>query len=206
MAQYFCINPITPQMRLIQQAVEIIRQGGVIAYPTDSSYAFGCSLGNKQAMQRIRQIRQLQEQHNFTLVCDSLAEISRYAQVDNTVYRLLKRFTPGPYTFILKATPEVPRRLQTPKRRTIGLRIADFAIVSALLQTLGEPLISSTLILPGDSLPLNDAAEIRRLLEPNIELVIDGGPCDIQPTSVVDLTAEQPQILRRGKGVLDSFE
>ncbi len=206
MAQFFSIHPLNPQLRLIHQAVEIIRGGGVIAYPTDSSYALGCELGNKQAVQRIRRIRQVGDEHNFTLVCSDLSELSVYARVDNDTYRLLKRFTPGPYTFILAATREVPRRLQNPKRRTIGLRVPDFPIITEMLKQLDEPLMSSTLILPGARLPVNDAYDIREQLEHEVDLVIDGGPCDLEPTTVVDLVQGIPQIHRHGKGDTSAFE
>jgi tRNA threonylcarbamoyl adenosine modification protein (Sua5/YciO/YrdC/YwlC family) len=206
MAQYFSIHPVNPQKRLIHQAVEIISGGGVVAYPTDSSYALGCSIGNKEAMNRIRRIRKVGDEHNFTLVCKDLSELSFYAKVDNDIYRLLKRFTPGPYTFILAATREVPRRLQNPKRRSIGLRVPDFAIVEMLLDELSMPLMSSTLIMPGEVLPLNDAEIIRERLEHDVDLVIDGGPCDIQPTSVIDLVSGIPVVRRLGKGDVSTFE
>ena len=206
MAQFFSIHPENPQRRLINQAVEIVRKGGVIAYPTDSSYALGCAIGNKDAMNRIRRVRQVGDEHNFTLVCKDLSEISIYAKFDNDIYRLLKRFTPGPYTFILAATREVPRRLQNPKRRTIGIRVPDYPIVSMLLDGLGEPLMSSTLILPGDDLPLNDAEEIREMLEHDVDLVVDGGPCDIQPTSVIEMSEGLPRVVRYGKGDISAFE
>jgi tRNA threonylcarbamoyl adenosine modification protein (Sua5/YciO/YrdC/YwlC family) len=206
MAQFFSIHPDNPQPRLAHQAVEIVRRGGIIAYPTDSSYALGCAIGNKEAMKRIRRIRKVGDEHNFTLVCRDLTELSLYAKVDNNVYRLLKRFTPGPYTFILAATREVPRRLQNPKRRSIGLRVPDFPIVSMLLGDLGEPVMSSTLIMPGEQLPMNDAEEIRERLEHDIDLVIDGGPCDIQPTSVIDMVSGIPNVLRYGKGDTSPFE
>lgn len=205
MSQYFQIHPHTPQPRLIHQAVEIIRAGGVIAYPTDSSYALGCALGNKEAMQRIRRIRKVDDKHNFTLVCKDLAELSNYAKVNNGTYRMLKRFTPGAYTFILAATSEVPRRLQHPKRRSIGLRVPDYPIVTELLAQLGEPLMSSTLIMPGFDLPHNDPEVIREQLEHVIDLVIDGGPCDLQPTTVVDMVSEVPEVLREGKGDVAAF-
>ncbi len=205
MAQYFRIHPVNPQGRLIHRAAEIIRQGGVIAYPTDSSYALGCAMGSKSAMERIAKIRKVSSEHNFSLVCQDLSELSLYATVDNDIYRLLKRFTPGPYTFILNATREVPRRLQNPKRRSIGLRAPDFPIVKLLLDTLQEPIISSTLILPGEMLPLNDAREIRDILEHQIDLVIDGGPCDNKPTSVINLVEGIPQVLRAGKGETGLF-
>ncbi len=205
MAQYFSIHPMNPQARLIRQAVEIIKQGGVIAYPTDSSYALGCAMGSKKAMERIARIRKISSDHNFSLVCQDLSELSLYATVDNDMYRLLKRFTPGPYTFILAATREVPRRLQNPKRRSIGLRVPDFPIVKMLLDMLQEPIMSSTLILPGEELPRNDAAVIRDILESEIDLVIDGGPCDNEPTSVINLVSGIPEVLRAGKGEIDFF-
>lgn len=203
MAQYFSIHPVNPQGRLIHQAAEIIKQGGVIAYPTDSSYALGCAIGSKKAMDRIAKIRKISSEHNFSLVCQDLSELSLYATVSNDMYRLLKRFTPGPYTFILAATREVPRRLQNPKRRSIGLRVPDFPIVRMLLDTLKEPIMSSTLILPGEVLPMNDASDIRDILEHEIDLVIDGGPCDNIPTSVVNLVGGIPEVLRVGKGEID---
>ncbi|MGR3984077.1 MAG: L-threonylcarbamoyladenylate synthase [Gammaproteobacteria bacterium] len=205
MSQYFKAHPSNPQPRLIRQAVGIIRAEGVIAYPTDSSYALGCAIGNKPAMERIRRIRQVDAEHNFTLVCKDLSELSVYAAVNNDAYRLLKRFTPGPYTFILEATREVPRRLQHPRRRSIGLRVPDYPIVSALLAQLGEPLMSSTLIMPGERLPLNDPEDIRERLEHAVDLVIDGGPCDWLPTSVVDLVSGAPQVRREGKGDVSAF-
>lgn len=206
MAQYFQIHPRNPQHRLIRQAVEILRRGGVVAYPTDSSYALGCTIGNKEAMETIRRIRRVDDDHNFTLVCRDLSELSLYARVDNDMYRLLKRFTPGPYTFILGATREVPRRLQHAKKKTIGLRVPDFPIVDALLAELDEPIMSSTLILPGERLPMNDAEEIREKLEHEIDMVIDGGPCDLEPTTVVDLITGIPRVLRSGKGDTSVFE
>lgn len=206
MAQFFAIHPHNPQRKLAHQAVEILRSGGVVAYPTDSSYALGCSIGNKEAMQRIRRIRKVGDEHNFTLVCSDLSELSLYARVDNNVYRLLKRFTPGPYTFILAATREVPRRLQNPKRRSIGLRVPAYPIVTMLLGDLGEPIMSSTLIMPDEQIPMNDANEIRDRLEHDVDLVIDGGPCDIQPTTVIDLVSGIPRILRYGKGDTSAFE
>ena len=205
MAQFFQIHPDNPQGRLIHQSVEILRKGGVIAYPTDSSYALGCTIGNKDSMEVIRRIREVDSNHNFTLICRDLSELSVYARVDNDMYRLLKRFTPGPYTFILAATREVPRRLQHAKRKTIGLRVPDFPIVTALLAELDEPIMSSTLIMPGDILPLNDAAEIREQLEHQVDMVIDGGPCDLSPTSVVDMVEGVPRVLRIGKGDVEAF-
>ncbi|SFE58395.1 L-threonylcarbamoyladenylate synthase [Nitrosomonas sp. Nm166] len=205
MAQFFSIHITTPHLRLIRQAATIVRNGGVIVYPTDSCYALGCHLGDKTAMSRIRAVRQLDDQHHFTLVCRNLAEISTYARVDNSQYRLLKATTPGGYTFILQATREVPRRLQHPKRNTIGLRIPDHPVVLALLEELDEPLLSSTLKLPGDELPLTDAEEIRRRLEHQVDLVMDGGPCGIEMTTVIDLTDDVPQLIRQGKGSLEPF-
>ena len=205
MAQFFSINPDNPQLRLIRQAVAILRSDGVIVYPTDSCYALGCHLGDKNAMTRIRTIRQVDDRHHFTLVCRDLAEISHYAKVDNSQYRLLKASTPGSYTFILEATREVPRRLQHPKRNTIGLRIPRHPVVQALLEELKEPLLSSTLMLPGDELPLNDAEEIRDRLEHQVELVLDGGPCGLEMTTVIDLTGEVPELTRQGKGSLTPF-
>lgn len=205
MAQFFSINPNNPQLRLIRKAAAIVRSDGVIVYPTDSCYALGCHLGDKNAMTRIRTIRQVDDRHHFTLVCRDLAEISRYAKVDNSQYRLLKASTPGSYTFILEATREVPRRLQHPKRSTIGLRIPSHPVVQALLEELKEPLLSSTLMLPGDELPLNDAEEIRDRLEHQVELVLDGGPCGLEMTTVIDLTGEVPELTRQGKGSLTPF-
>ncbi len=205
MSQFFQIHPDNPQPRLIDQAVEIIRKGGVIAYPTDSGYALGCHLGDKHAQERIRRIREVDDKHNFTLVCRDLSELATYAKVDNTAYRLIKSLTPGPYTFILAATREVPRRLQNPKRKTIGLRVPDNRIAQALLETLGEPLMSSTLILPGDDLPLTDPYDIRDTLEHSLDLVIDGGYCGFEPTTVVDLTGDAPVVLREGLGDVSVF-
>lgn len=202
MAQFFSIHPDTPQSRLIRQAVEIIRAGGVAVYPTDCSYAIGCHIGDKAAMERIRAIRQVDDRHHFTLVCRNLAEIAQYAKVDNQQYRLLKACTPGSYTFILQASREVPRRLQHPKRSTIGLRVPANPIVEALLDELNEPLLSSTLILPGESLPMNDPYEIRTLLEHSVDVILDGGYCDVEMTTVVDLTSDVPELVRRGKGDL----
>lgn len=200
MAQYFTIHPDNPQPRLVRRAVEIVREGGVIVYPTDSCYALGCHLGDKSAMERMRAIRQVDARHHFALVCRDLAEISVYARVDNTQFRLLKSATPGSYTFILKATRELPKRLLHPSRRTIGLRVPDHRVVQALLAELGEPLLSSTLMLPGDEWPLNDTAEIRDRLEHAVDLVLDSGSCGITPTTVVDLTGEAPVVTRVGKG------
>jgi len=204
-AQFFSIHTDTPNIRLIRQAVAIVRSGGIIVYPTDSCYALGCHIGDKDAMTRIRTIRQVDERHHFTLVCRNLAEIATYAKVDNSQYRLLKATTPGSYTFILQASREVPRRLQHPKRSTIGLRIPGHPVVQALLEELEEPLLSSTLILPGDELPLNDAEEIRERLEHQVELVMDAGSCGIDMTTVIDLTTDVPALVRPGKGALEPF-
>ncbi len=203
MSQFFQIHPDNPQQRLIDKAVEIINGGGVIVYPTDSGYALGCHLGDKTAMERIRSIRQVDAKHNFTLVCRDLSEIALYAKVENSVYRLIKNHTPGPYTFILKATKEVPRRLQNPKRKTIGLRVPDNRIAQTLLETLSEPLMSSTLILPGDDMPLTDPYDIRDTLEHSLDLVIDGGYCGFEPTTVVEFTDDVPVVVRRGQGSVD---
>ena len=200
MAQYFQIHPTHPQPRLIKRAVDIVRAGGVIAYPTDSSYALGCHIGDKQAMERIRRIRRVDDNHNFTLVCRDLSEVAQYARVSNADYRLLKANTPGPYTFILPATREVPRRLQHPKRKTIGLRVPDHVVARALLTELNEPLMSSTLILAGEELPLSDPEEIRHRLEHDVDLVVDGGFCGLEPTTVVELEAGRATVARQGKG------
>jgi len=205
-SQFFQIHPDNPQPRLVRQAVDIIRAGGVVVYPTDSAYALGCHLGDKAALDRIRRIRRLDAHHNFTLVCRDLSDIATYARVDNTVYRMLRQSTPGPYTFILKATSELPRRLQHPKRKTVGLRVPDNHIAQALLEDLGEPLMSVTMILPGEELPLIDPYEIRGLLEHEVDLVIDGGFCGMEATTVVDLADGAPMILRAGKGDTAPFE
>ncbi|MCB1985197.1 MAG: threonylcarbamoyl-AMP synthase [Burkholderiales bacterium] len=205
MAQFFSIHTENPHSRLIKQAVNIVHNGGVIVYPTDSSYALGCQIGDKKAMSRIRTIRQVDEKHHFTLVCRNLAEISLYAKVDNGQYRLLKANTPGSYTFILQASREVPRRLLHPKRYTIGLRIPDHPVALALLEEMDEPLLSSTLILPGDEFPLNDAEEIRKRLEHQVDLVMDAGSCGLEMTTVIDLTDDVPVLVRKGKGDLEPF-
>jgi tRNA threonylcarbamoyl adenosine modification protein (Sua5/YciO/YrdC/YwlC family) len=205
-SQFFQIHAENPQARLVRQAVDIIRAGGVVVYPTDSAYALGCHIGDKQALDRIRRIRRLDDRHNFTLVCRDLSEIATYARVDNIVYRMLKQATPGPYTFILKATSEVPRRLMQSKRKTVGLRVPDNAVAQAILVDLGEPLMSVSLIMPGEDLPLIDPYEIRELLEHEVDLVIDGGWCGMEPTTVVDLADESPMVLRVGKGDPAQFE
>lgn len=202
MAEYLELHPRDPQPRLIRKAAEIVRAGGVIAYPTDSCYALGCHIGDKEALERIRRIRDADKHHHFTLVCRDLAEIGRYARVDTPQFRLLKSATPGPFTFLLPATRETPKRLQHPKRRTIGLRVPEHRVPHLLLAELAEPLLSSTLLLPGDELPLTDGEQIRERLEHQVDAVLDGGHCGIEPTTVVDLTSMPPTILRQGKGRL----
>ncbi len=205
MALLLQIHPDNPQERLIKQAVEIIRRGGLVVYPTDSAYALGCHIGDKLALDRIRAIRQLDKHHNFTLVCKDLSELATYARVNNAAYRLLKNHTPGPYTFILDATGEVPRRLMHPKRKTIGLRVPSHPITQALLAELGEPIMTSSLIMPGEELPLTDPYDIRELLDHHVELVIDGGFCGLDPTTVVDLTDGEPILVRQGRGDATAF-
>ena len=200
MAQYFRIHPDNPQLRLIKQACQIFRDGVVGVYPTDSSYAIGCCIGNKPALDRIRLIRKVDDKHNFTLVARDLSEIATFAKIDNEQYRLIRASTPGAYTFILPATRQVPRRLQNPRRRTIGLRIPDSAITRCMIEELGEPIMSSTLILPGEELPLSDPEEIRLQLEHEVDLVIDGGVCGVDPSTVVSWVEERPKILRVGRG------
>lgn len=206
MSQFYQIHPDNPQVRLIRSAADIIRAGGVVVYPTDSAYALGCHIGDKDALDRIRRIRKLDDRHNFTLVCSDLSEIATYAKVDNAAYRLLRHCTPGPYTFILKATSEVPRRLMHPKRKTVGLRVPDNRIAAALLADLGEPLMSVTLIMPGEEYPMLDPYDIRDTLQHEVDLVIDGGYCGMEPTTVVDLADDVPVILRVGKGDVGPFE
>jgi len=206
MSQFFQIHPENPQERLIRQAVDIIRKGGVVAYPTDSGYALGCHLGDKKAVERIKRIRRLDNKHNFTLVCSDLSDISTYAKVDNEVYRLLKTYTPGAYTFILDATNEVPRLLLHPKRRSIGVRIPDHAITLALLAELGEPLMSTTMIMPESEYPETDPYDIRQFLEHELDLIIDGGACTMEVTSVLDVREMPPTVIRAGKGDVSAFE
>lgn len=205
MAQFFSIHPENPQKRLIDQAVTVLQRGGLIVYPTDSAYALGCHIGDKMALDRIRALRQLDKEHNFTLMCRDLSELATYAKVDNAAFRLIKSLTPGPYTFILNATSEVPRRLMHPKRKTIGLRVPQNQIALDLMDRLGEPLMSSSLILPKDDLPLTDPYDIRDVLEHQVELIIDGGFCGLEPTTVVDLTGDGPQITREGCGPVESI-
>ncbi|QJR14102.1 L-threonylcarbamoyladenylate synthase [Usitatibacter palustris] len=204
MAQFFSVHPDNPQPRLIRAAVAIVREGGVIAYPTDSCYALGCHIGDKQAMERIRAIRNVDERHHLTLVCRDISQIGQFAKVDNIQYRLIKANTPGSYTFILRASREVPRRLLHP-RHTIGVRIPHHAVVTSLLEELGEPLLSSTLILPEHGIALNDAEEIRRHLEHKVDAIIDAGPCGLNVTTVIDLSGDAPALVREGKGDIRPF-
>lgn len=200
MSQYFQIHPENPQLRLIKQAVQIIDGGGIVALPTDSCYALVCHLDDKSAVERLRRIRNVDDKHHLTLLCRDLSEISLYARIDNRQYRLLKATTPGPYTFILEATKEVPRRLSHPSRKTIGLRVPENRIAHALLEELGQPLLGTTLILPGEEDALTDPDEIRIRLERQVELVLDGGACSFEPTTVIDLTGDEPVLLRQGRG------
>jgi tRNA threonylcarbamoyl adenosine modification protein (Sua5/YciO/YrdC/YwlC family) len=199
------IHPTDPQPRQVKTIVDIIRSGGLIAYPTDSSYAFGCHIGDKKAIDRIHRIRRTDKKHNFTLICADLSEISVYARVDNWAYRMIKSMTPGPYTFVLPATREVPKRLQNPKRRTIGLRVPDHTLVHAMLEALGEPIMSSTLSLPGDHMPLTDPLEIEERIGHEIEAIIDAGPTGVDPTTVLDLSHGSVEILRVGRGDVSQF-
>ena len=206
MSQYFELHPQNPQPRLIRQAVQILRGGGLIAYPTDSCYALGCHVGDAAALERIRRLRAADRHHHYTLVCADLAEIGRYARIETWQFRLLKAATPGPFTFLLPATRETPRRLQHAQRRTIGIRIPDHPVPRLLLAELGEPIMSSTLLLPGESVPLTDGREIRARLEHELDAVLDAGNCGLEPTTVVDLAATPPRILRQGRGRLPGFE
>jgi len=205
MALYFSIHPETPQQRLLSQAAEIIRNGGIAVIPTDSSYALACHLGDKEALDRIREIRQMDERHHLTLMCRDLSEIAHYAKVDNAQYRLLKAVTPGSYVFILEGTKELPRRVMHPKRKTIGLRVPDNVVALALLAELNEPLLTTSLVLPGEEEPMTEAWEIRDRLEEQVDLIIDGGYCGIEPTTVVDLTEKSPLLIRAGRGPLAPF-
>lgn len=200
MSQFFHIHPDNPQLRLIKQAAQIIHGGGIVALPTDSCYALVCHLDDKAAVERLRRLRGVDDKHHLTLLCRDLSEIAQYARVDNRQYRMLKAATPGPYTFTLEATKEVPRRLSHPSRKTIGLRVPENLIAHALLAELGQPLLGATLILPGESEPLTDPEEVRNRLEHQIELVIDGGACGLEPTTVIDLTGDVPELLRQGRG------
>lgn len=203
MAQYFSIHPLHPQKRLIRQAADIVRRGGLIAYPTDSCYALGCDRGSARGAERLRRIRGIDERHHLTLMCRDLAEMARYAIVDDAQFRLLKSVTPGSYTFILRARREVPRRLT--KKKTIGVRVPGHPVAHALLAELDAPMLSATLLLPGQEMPFSEAGEIRAHLEKQIDLVIDGGSCGVEPSTVIDLTAETPRVLRKGKGSLAPF-
>jgi tRNA threonylcarbamoyl adenosine modification protein (Sua5/YciO/YrdC/YwlC family) len=200
MGLHFELHPVNPQVRLIRRAADVIRGGGVIAYPTDSCYALGCHIGDKDALERVRRIRQADRHHHFTLMCRDLTEIGRYARIDTWQFRLLKLGTPGAYTFLLPATRETPRRLQHDKRRTIGIRVPDHVVPRMLLEELGEPIMTSTLMLPGDEQPLNDGREIEQRLAHELDLVLDGGPCGLEPTTVIDLAVQPPAVLRAGKG------
>ena len=206
MAQFFDIHPDNPQPRLIRRAADILLEGGVIIYPTDSSYALGCQIGEKDAMERIRHIRHLDDKHNFTLVCRDLSEITTYAKIDNQAFRLLKSMTPGAYTFIFEGTKQVPRRLMHPRRKTIGIRVPDNIICHELLGTLDQPILSTTLMLPGDDQPLTDPYEMRDLLGHQVDLIIDGGFCGLEPTTMVDMSGEAPLVTRVGKGDPTPFE
>jgi tRNA threonylcarbamoyl adenosine modification protein (Sua5/YciO/YrdC/YwlC family) len=206
MAELLRIHAVTPQRRLLARAVEVMRAGGVIVYPTDSSYALGCHLGDKAALERIRRIRQTERDHDFTLVCHDLSEIATYARVENSSYRMLKALTPGPYTFILSATREVPKRLQDPKRRSIGIRVPDHKIALALLEVHGEPIMSSTLLLPGDEFPMTEAETIRERMDRLVDVVVDGGACGMEPTTVIDLSKGNFTVVRYGKGDVSAFE
>jgi len=205
MAQYFSVHPTHPQARLVRRAAEIVRDGGLIAYPTDSCYALGCHLGDAHAVERLRRVRGMDSRHHLTLMCRDLSEISSYAIVDDARYRLLKRATPGSYTFILRATREVPRRLAHSKRKTIGVRVPAHAVAHALLAELNEPMLSATLLLPGEAVPPSDAEEIRSRLEHHVDLVIDAGSCGTEPSTVIDLTGDEPVVVRAGKGSLELF-
>ena len=206
MSQFFKVNSENPQQRRIRQAVDMLREGGVIAYPTDSGYALGCQIGNKEALGRIIRIRRLNEKHNFTIICKDLSQVGDYAHFETPVFRLIKANTPGPYTFILKATKEVPRRLMHPKRRTIGIRIPDNAIAQALVAEIQEPMMTTTLILPGDEYPMIDPVEIRHRLEKDVDLVIDGGFGEMRPTTLIDFVEGEPNVLREGRGDPEPFK
>jgi tRNA threonylcarbamoyl adenosine modification protein (Sua5/YciO/YrdC/YwlC family) len=206
MADYLEIHPRNPQPRLIARAADVLRGGGVVVYPTDSCYALGCRIGEKSALDRIRMIRRVDDKHHFTLVCRDLSEIATYARIDNVAYRLLKTLTPGPYTFIVQATKQVPRRLLHPKRRAIGIRVPDTPIVHDLLAALDQPILSTTLILPGGDEPLADMLDIRDHMDHCVDLIIDGGSCGTEPTTVVDMTSEPPAVLRHGRGDTSLFD
>jgi tRNA threonylcarbamoyl adenosine modification protein (Sua5/YciO/YrdC/YwlC family) len=204
-SQFFSLHPVNPQVRLINQAVQIIQSGGVVVYPTDTTYALGCHIGDKEALERIRRIRRLDEKHQFSLVCKDLSDLGIYARVNNTAFRQLKAHTPGPFTFILEATKEVPRRFHVDKRKQIGLRVPDNAILQALLAELGEPIVSTTLILPGDEFPLTDPHDMRTYLEHQVDLIIDGGFVGMEISTVIDLTEDVPRLIRSGAGDFADF-
>lgn len=206
MARYFDVHPHDPQRRTIAQAVEVITSGGLIAYPTDSGYALGCQLGNKDGLDRIRTIRKLDDKHHFTLICRDFAQLGQFVQIDNAIFRSIKAATPGSYTFILPATKEVPRRMLHPKKKTVGARIPDHRVVQALLAELGEPLVSSTLLMPGEDEPMTQGWEIKEALDNQIDAVIDSGECGPQPTTVIDFRSPQPEVVRRGAGDPSLFE
>ena len=206
MGQVFKVHPVNPQLRLMNRAADAVRGGGIVVYPTDSSYAFGWHLGDKPALDRVRRLRGIERDHDFTLACRDLSDIATYARVENWAYRLLKALTPGPYTFVLTATHQLPKRLQDPKRRSIGIRVPDHTIAQALLDALGEPLMSSTLLLPNDEFPLTNPADIRDRLESLVDVIIDGGSCGMEPTSVLDLSRGEVVVLRKGKGDVSQFE
>jgi tRNA threonylcarbamoyl adenosine modification protein (Sua5/YciO/YrdC/YwlC family) len=206
MTEQISIHPVNPEPRKLQRVADVIRRGGLVVYPTDSCYAFGFHMGDKAPIKEIQRIRQTDKKHNFTLVCRDLSEIAAYAKVDNWCYRSLKAHTPGPYTFILQATRDLPRRLQNEKRKTVGIRIPEHPITQALLEELGEPLMSSTLIMPGDELPMTDCDEMAQRLRGEVDLIVDGGSCGIEPTTVIDLTGSFPVILREGKGSTEDFK
>jgi tRNA threonylcarbamoyl adenosine modification protein (Sua5/YciO/YrdC/YwlC family) len=205
MSIYLQLHPVSPQRRYIRQAVEVLRRGGVIVYPTDSCYALGCHIGDKAALERIRDIRQTDRNHHFTLVCRNLADVGKYAMVDNWQYRLLRVHTPGPYTFLLKASRETPRRLKHERRGTIGLRVPDHPVTEMLLSELAEPVMSSTLLLPGEDLPRTDAKEIFEKLEHSVDMVLDGGNCGLTPTTVIDLSGDRAIVVRQGRGDVSPF-
>jgi tRNA threonylcarbamoyl adenosine modification protein (Sua5/YciO/YrdC/YwlC family) len=205
MAIYLQLHPVSPQLRFVRQAAEVLRSGGIIVYPTDSCYALGCHIGDKNALQRVSDIRETDRHHHYTLVCRDLSEVAKYALVDNWQYRLLRAYTPGPYTFILKASRETPRRLKHERRGTIGLRVPDHRVTAMLLEELGEPIMSSTLLLPNEELPRTDAREVYELLGKRVDLVLDGGNCGLVPTSVIDLSGDRPVVLRSGRGDVRPF-
>ncbi|WFE49051.1 L-threonylcarbamoyladenylate synthase [Micromonospora sp. WMMD1155] len=206
MARYYDVHPENPQPRIIGQVADLIRGGGLVAYPTDSCYALGIRLGNQEGLDRIRQIRHLDDRHHFTLICRDFAQLGQFVQISNSVFRLVKASTPGSYTFILPATREVPRRMLHPKKRTVGVRVPRHTVTQALLAELGEPLVSSTLVLPGDDEPMTQGWEIKERLDHQLDAVLDAGDCGMEPTTVIDLSGPEPEILRRGAGDVSRFE